>query len=101
MSATALRAMRTFWLVLLAGAANLLVLNLTGGTVTGTAAATACLMTSAAEVAYFHRRIGRLAAPLRGRPDYARIATLEMEIYGEAFHHDRAPAPREPMRPRR
>lgn len=34
----------------------------------------------------------------RPRPDYAHIARMEREVYGEAFHHDGAPAPREPVK---
>lgn len=51
-----------------------------------------CVTFLAGALVLMTRVIGRRAEQLRPRPDYAAIARMERDVYGETFEHDGAPA---------
>jgi hypothetical protein len=87
------RATRAFMILALAYNLAWGIFDLSRGRVFGPiclACAGAITATLAWQVRYLHRaEIARLAQP---RPDYAAIASMEREVYGETFRHEGAPA---------
>lgn len=91
-SSRSMRSLRVFQIIVAAGNAALFPLNIAGHHASRASmnAGTALAMVLFAAL-FTTPRIHAIDKQNRPRPDYARIARLEREIFGEAFRHDGAP----------
>jgi hypothetical protein len=83
-----MRAWRLFWVMWFVFSVVLLAQGAASGNLIGTVApaggAACCILT----ISLATKTIRRRAEQLRPRPDYAHIARMERDIFGEAFEHD-------------
>ncbi|HEX3960913.1 MAG TPA: hypothetical protein VHZ03_30560 [Trebonia sp.] len=93
-----MRAWRLFWVMWFVFSVVLLAQGAASGNLIGTVApaggAACCILT----ISLATKTIRRRAEQLRPRPDYAHIARMERDIFGETFEHDGAPQVSRPQR---
>jgi len=94
-----LRAVRIFQIVALLYNAGSFAYHAAIGSVFGMIAGAVCVVALAVAIGWTTGKIRQREYLNRPRPDYAAIAAMERELYGEAFEHEGAPEARRVVPP--